>query len=126
MRGDEQPFLATQTFDLFVTYDKYYQTPRMWMSGYDKDGTQLAPDAVLNLLSQDHAHKTVTIETFPHLSISFASVHPCKHAAVMKKIIDQYMHGEREIRVDQYMVLFLKFMSSVMPSVDYDHTMSME
>lgn len=80
----------------------------------------------MNLISQDHAHKTVTVETFPHLSADLASVHPCKHAAVMKKIIDQYSTSEKEIRVDQYLVIFLKFMSSIMPSVDYDHTMTME
>lgn len=60
------------------------------------------------------------------MSQDLASVHPCKHAVVMKKIIDQYLTVNKEIRVDQYLVLFLKFMSSIMPSVDYDHTMTME
>jgi ubiquitin-like-conjugating enzyme ATG3 len=86
----------------------------------------LSPDKVFTLLSQDHAHKTVTVESFPHLSTNWASVHPCKHAAVMKKIIDQYSTADKEIRVDQYLVIFLKFMSSIMPSVDYDHTIAME
>lgn len=86
----------------------------------------MSPEKVLTLLSQDHAHKTVTVESFPHLSTNWASVHPCKHAVVMKKIIDQYSNVDKEIRVDQYLVIFLKFMSSIMPSVDYDHTMTME
>jgi ubiquitin-like-conjugating enzyme ATG3 len=27
---------STQTFDLYITYDKYYQTPRCWLSGFDQ------------------------------------------------------------------------------------------
>lgn len=37
----------------------------------------------------DHANKTVTYETFPHSSLPLASVHPCKHASVMKKVIEK-------------------------------------
>ena len=36
----------------------------------------------------DYANKTVTIENHPHLGIKEASIHPCNHAKVMKKIID--------------------------------------
>jgi len=37
----------------------------------------------------DYANKTVTFESHPHLSgIKQASIHPCNHANVMKKIID--------------------------------------
>ena len=31
----QQNFVDNQTYDLYITYDKYYQTPRMWISGYD-------------------------------------------------------------------------------------------
>lgn len=40
-------------------------------------------------ISQDYAKKTVTIETHPHLNMSLASIHPCRHAQVMKKIIEK-------------------------------------
>ena len=51
-----------------------------------------------------------------------ASIHPCKHANVMKKIIDHLVENgkEGELRVDQYLMLFLKFMSAVLPTMDYD------
>ena len=29
--------LATRTYDLNITYDKYYQTPRLWLFGYDEN-----------------------------------------------------------------------------------------
>jgi len=32
--GDE--ILQTRTYDLNITYDKYYQTPRLWLFGYDE------------------------------------------------------------------------------------------
>jgi ubiquitin-like-conjugating enzyme ATG3 len=143
----------------------------------------------------DYKDKTVTLEDFPFYaqSVKMASVHPCKHASVMKVLLDradnalkirmrkhregkekgkvergleglvddtQMMSlGEREggkgfaggvaaaggnggdewevlqhenegreedevaIRVDQYLVVFLKFMASVTPGIEHDFTM---
>lgn len=28
--------VETRTYDLFITYDKYYQTPRLWLAGYNE------------------------------------------------------------------------------------------
>lgn len=28
--------IRTRTYDLTISYDKYYQTPRMWLFGYDE------------------------------------------------------------------------------------------
>lgn len=28
--------LQVRTYDVFITYDKYYQTPRLWLFGYDE------------------------------------------------------------------------------------------
>jgi len=100
-------------------------------------------------ISHDHANKTVTVETHPHLGVSHASIHPCKHADVMKKIVGQLSVRETTIskntdsksrssvesadsskdvksviRVDQYLFVFLKFLSSVIPTIEYDFTVS--
>ncbi|CAH2220386.1 ubiquitin-like-conjugating enzyme ATG3 [Pelobates cultripes] len=32
----EDSILQTRTYDLYITYDKYYQTPRLWLFGYDE------------------------------------------------------------------------------------------
>lgn len=121
--------LKSRTYDISITYDKYYQTPRLWLCGYDEAGQVLDPIRVFEDISQDHAHKTVTIESHPHLvDLSLASVHPCKHAHVMKSIIAfmsaQGSSGKVPVRVDQYMVLFLKFLGCVLPTIDYDYTMA--
>lgn len=150
----------------------------------------------------DYADKTVTLEDFPYFDhgVKMASVHPCKHASVMKVLLDRAdaalkirlgkmrragvsdgagrvesgMEGlvddmrtvrlgdkaggsgagtvsgvgttgvpanapggdewevldqggvieeEVAIRVDQYLVVFLKFMASVTPGIEHDFTM---
>ncbi|KAI3651015.1 hypothetical protein MP228_004496 [Amoeboaphelidium protococcarum] len=109
-------------YDLYITYDKYYQTPRLWLQGYFQ-GKPLKPKDIFQDISQDHANKTVTVEEFPHLSmIHMVCVHPCKHAAVMKKLMDMFQSSGNEIRVDQYMVVFLKFMNAIIPTIEYDNT----
>ena len=146
----------------------------------------------------DYKDKTVTLEDFPFFddSIKMASIHPCKHASVMKilldradaalklrlqkakagdaratsaatttgmegliddttklslkdserkgheagvksaggggdewEVLDQADEDENDeenkvaIRVDQYLVVFLKFMASVTPGIEHDFTM---
>lgn len=144
----------------------------------------------------DYKDKTVTLEDFPFFdtSVKMASIHPCKHASVMKILLDradaalklrlqkaqagdvagaqnisgmegliddttklslkeQRGHeagvkaamggaggdewevldqgGEEDneekvaIRVDQYLVVFLKFMASVTPGIEHDFTMGL-
>ncbi|KAL5652548.1 hypothetical protein ACJX0J_038006, partial [Zea mays] len=98
---EDDNILHTRTYDVSITYDKYYQTPRVWLTGYDESRMPLMPELVFEDISQDHARKTVTIEDHPHLLAGkHASVHPCKHAAVMKKIIDVPMSGGVEPEVD--------------------------
>jgi ubiquitin-like-conjugating enzyme ATG3 len=164
-----------------ITYDKYYQTPRIWLLGYDEvservriqitnlvdpaqNGTPLVNGQIFQDVTTEHAFKTVTIEAFPHSSsLQAASVHPCKHASVMRKLIermnagvveeqksqqrkgsskdgkkkwlfkrgggsgkDDRPAGEEEevegLRVDFYLVVFLKFIASIVPTIEVDST----
>eukprot|EP00262_Sarcandra_glabra_P008392 TRINITY_DN21918_c0_g1_i1.p1 TRINITY_DN21918_c0_g1~~TRINITY_DN21918_c0_g1_i1.p1 ORF type:complete len:316 (+),score=66.18 TRINITY_DN21918_c0_g1_i1:170-1117(+) len=123
---DDDNILRTRTYDVSITYDKYYQTPRVWLTGYDESRILLHPELVLEDVSQDHARKTVTIEDHPHLPGKHASVHPCRHGAVMKKIIDVLMSHGVEPEVDKYLFLFLKFVASVIPTIEYDYTMDFD
>ena len=115
--------VPTRTYDLNITYDKYYQTPRLWLFGYDEDKKNLTVDEMYEDFSADHANKTITMETHPHLSgAPQASVHPCKHAQVMKKLIDQIMEGGKELGVHMYLIVFLKFVQAIIPTIEYDFT----
>eukprot|EP00298_Acanthocystis_sp_HF-20_P020313 c2507_g1_i1.p1 GENE.c2507_g1_i1~~c2507_g1_i1.p1 ORF type:complete len:278 (-),score=87.71 c2507_g1_i1:4-837(-) len=87
IREEPDNILKTRTYDLSITYDKYYQTPRFWLFGYNEHNQPLTQEQVFEDISQDHARKTVTIEPHPHTSIPHAGIHPCRHAATMKRII---------------------------------------
>ena len=122
--------IRTRTYDLSISYDKYYQVPRLWLQGYDEQSIPLKAEQIFEDVSQEHAKRTITMESHPHLPIIMASIHPCKHANVMKKMMEvlQLENPQRAsiLRVDQYLVLFLKFIASVLPTIDYDYTMSLD
>ncbi|KAK7144269.1 hypothetical protein R3I94_010627 [Phoxinus phoxinus] len=121
--GGEDAILQTRTYDLYITYDKYYQTPRLWLFGYDEDRQPLSVDQMYEDISQDHVKKTVTIENHPHLPPpAMCSVHPCRHAEVMKKIIETVAEGGGELGVHMYLLIFLKFVQAVIPTIEYDYT----
>ncbi|SNX81497.1 related to AUT1 - essential for autophagocytosis [Melanopsichium pennsylvanicum] len=208
--GVNSNILSVRKYDCIITYDKYYQTPRMWLVGYDEHGVPLKPYQIFEDVSSDYAQKTVTIEPFPHghagpdssatsnsnqVGVATASIHPCKHASVMKKVIErmnssvieeqkkvvaaesglggagggngvekkkrrgwgignavkrvtgagsgvevagqtsiEVKEGETAqveaesneqvegLRVDQYMIIFLKFMASIVPAIEIDAT----
>ncbi|KAI5120353.1 hypothetical protein M0805_009428 [Coniferiporia weirii] len=168
----EGGLLRVRTYDVMITYDKFYQTPAIWLLGYDENGTPLKPAQIFQDVPADHAFKTVTIEPFLHsTSLQAALVHPCKHASVMKKIIERMNAGvieeqrklsggppvsakdkdakkkwlfrrasgnkddkvtpspgeEEEVegmRVDYYLVVFLKFIASIVPTIEVDSTTS--
>ncbi|XP_057668145.1 ubiquitin-like-conjugating enzyme ATG3 [Diorhabda carinulata] len=120
---EDGEIVRTRTYDLHITYDKYYQTPRLWLTGYNEKREPLTVDELYEDISKDYVQKTVTMETHPHLSVpKMASVHPCRHAEVMKSIIETVMEGGGELGVHMYLIIFLKFMQSVIPTVEYDYT----
>lgn len=120
--GDDA-ILQTRTYDLYITYDKYYQTPRLWLFGYDEQRKPLTVENMYEDISQDHVKKTVTIENHPHLPPPpMCSVHPCRHAEVMKKIIETVAEGGGELGVHMYLLIFLKFVQAVIPTIEYDYT----
>lgn len=121
-----------RTYDLSITYDKYYQTPRVWMMGYvSSDSSQpLTGDQMLEDVMSDYANRTVTIDPHPHVGSPHASIHPCQHGAVMKTIVKNLIAGAtteqgdmKEPSVEMYLFIFLKFVSSIIPTITYDFTM---
>ena len=39
----QEHVMRTRTYDLMITYDKYYQVPRFWLVGYDEARQPLKP-----------------------------------------------------------------------------------
>lgn len=78
-----------RTYTLYITYTPYYRTPRLYLSGYLSPSEPLAPHLMMEDIVGDYADKTVTLEDFPLFDhgVKMASVHPCKHASVMKVLL---------------------------------------
>lgn len=174
-----------RTYTLYITYSNFYRTPRLYLSGYLSPSEPLPPHLMMEDIVGDYKDKTVTLEDFPWFegSVKMATVHPCRHASVMKTLLDRadaalkrrrdklkqtqspeeanrilhgsgdgleglvddtkgmslgesqqaggdewevLQHDEEEqvaIRVDQYLVVFLKFIASVTPGIEHDFTM---
>lgn len=139
-------------YDLYITYSTSYRVPKMYIVGFDSNGTPLTAEEMFEDIAPDYRTKTATIEKLPFYKtpIVSVSIHPCKHANVMKILLDkvrivkrrrreeqQQQDGETvaddwedlqadvddSLRVDQYLVIFLKFITSVTPSIEHDYTM---
>ncbi|MCJ1429604.1 E2-like enzyme, partial [Sticta canariensis] len=80
-----------RTYTLYITYTPYYRTPRLYLSGYLSPSEPLPPQLMMEDIVGDYADKTVTLEDFPFFEhgVKMASVHPCKHAPVMKVLLDR-------------------------------------
>lgn len=79
-------------------------------AGSKKDGiaSSLFFDQPLFLLqiyedvSPVHARNTITWDEHPNEKFRAASIHPCRHGDVMKKLGDTMTAGGKEFTVDQY------------------------
>lgn len=80
-----------RTYTLYITYSAHYRTPRLYLSGYGSTSVPLKPQEMMEDIVGDYKDKTVTIEDFPFFehALKTASVHPCKHASVMKVLLDR-------------------------------------
>jgi ubiquitin-like-conjugating enzyme ATG3 len=41
--------IRSRRYDMSITYDNYYRTPRIWMFGYDENGSPLTPHAIFQV-----------------------------------------------------------------------------
>ncbi|KAK9370789.1 autophagocytosis associated protein [Lipomyces kononenkoae] len=164
--------LPDRSYNLYITYSTSYRVPKMYLSGFNEAGGPLSPAEMFEDIVSEYKDKTVTIESAPFLEhTTMVSIHPCRHAGVMKMLLSRAearqrriraAHKEEEkarlgqedllagmdglgldsegwedvtsvehedeseeaIRVDQYLVIFLKFISSVTPGIEHDNTMT--
>ena len=121
----EDNILKTRVYDLSITYDVYYQTPRLWQVGYDELHAPLTPKQMYEDIMDDYAKKTATIENHPCLGTPQISIHPCNHSKMMKHFIDILASNNSTAQVHHAMLVFLKFLSSVVPTIEYDFTVDL-
>lgn len=123
--------LTLRRYDLYIVYSTSYRVPKMYLVGFSADGIPLLPRQMYEDILGDYKDKTATIENLPvSHNTTAVSIHPCKHSSVMKVFMkharakaDGDDEEDEGIRVDQYLVIFLKFIASVTPGIEYDFTM---
>lgn len=121
----EDNIVRTRVYDLSISYDIYYQTPRLWLVGYNETHDPLSPKQMYEDIMDDYAKKTATIEKHPCIGAPQISIHPCNHAKMMKHFIDILASNNSIAQVHHAMFVFLKFLSSVVPTIEYDFTVDL-
>ena len=122
-KEDEAGVIKTREYEVTVTYDFYYCVPRMWLMGYNEKGIPLTDEEMKEDVMPEYRNKTCTIEPQTHTGIRNISVHPCRHSLLLKKMIKDFQNSGKKLEVYQSILLFLKFLQSVVPTVQYDFTM---
>jgi ubiquitin-like-conjugating enzyme ATG3 len=129
-------------YDLTIIYDQYYATPRLYLAGYNYESIPLSGEEMMDDVYLTNREKTVTIETHPFLKIPCISIHPCRHAETLKRIMknmedrisyeQQLLDISNQTKINFYfpasmcLFIFLKFMSSVIPTIEYDASLGMD
>ena len=122
-KGGEAGVLKTREYEVTVTYDFYYCVPRMWLMGYNEKGIPLTDEEMKEDVMPEYRNKTCTIEPQTCTGIKNISVHPCRHSLLLKKMIQDFQNSGKKLEVHMSILLFLKFLQSVVPTVQYDFTM---
>lgn len=111
---------------MYISYDEYYFTPRLWIKGNDFNGNPLNSKQIFEDIYSEYQNETVTEENCPFLDCRMLTIHPCKHSEVFKRFNDESKAKGKKIKPHQSLIIFLKFMSSVMPTVRYDQALDIE
>ena len=111
----------SRRYDVHLVYNNAYRVPQVFLFGYDSTGPLSHYASFQDCLS-DYVKKTVTVEQHPHLATYMLSIHPCQHGNAMKGLVqEQRAHGHL-ITHHLYMSYFLKFVNSVVPTIQFDFT----
>jgi len=122
-QNDDENVIKTRTYDVSVTYDFFYRVPRMWLTGYNENGIPLQDKEINEDIMMEYIDRTVTIEKHPHTGVKSVSIHPCKHSLLLLKMIENFERAGKKLEVHMSILLFLKFLHSVVPTIQYDFTM---
>lgn len=120
------PIVEHRFYNVSILYDNYYRTPRVYLQGTTSAGVQLTPEQMLEDVIQDYAGKTATLEKHPHQPSTgpHISIHPCRHAETMVRLLQGTAGdgGGQAPTVASYMGFFLKFIASMIPTIEYDYS----
>lgn len=109
-------------YNVSITYDQYYRTPRIWFEGIDSGGMILSQEEIYSDFMVEYIKVSLTLEKHPIMNMNYISVHPCKHAFAMHKMFafELEKKDESKVKIEDYLVHFLKFASCVIPQLEFD------
>ena len=122
-KKEDAGVVKTREYEVTITYDLYFFVPRMWLMGYNEKGIPLTDEEMKEDVMPEYRNKTCTIETQPCTGLRNISVHPCRHSLLLQKMIKDFQNSGKKLEIEQSILLFLKFLQSVVPTVQYDFTM---
>lgn len=105
--------LIYRYYDVSITYDLYYETPRIWLLGFDQFGMPLKHDDMLMDVPSVYAGRTVTVSRHPYTSRFNLTVHPCYQMEAIKRE-SQRNNTTNAVHAIPFA---LKIWASVLPSI---------
>lgn len=108
-------------YDISLTYDSAYQTPRIWLFGYGLDGLPLKQDEIINDMELDFVGSVATLIPHPVTGVMNVSIHPCRHAEVMTNLIQRYEAKltPEKFKSKEYLTIFLRLLGSIFPNMHF-------
>ncbi len=100
-------------YDISLTYDSTNRTPRIWVVGYESDGSLLPSADIIKDMNIEFVGTVATLIPHHITDLLNVSIHPCRHAEFMGKIINEL----DEYNDQEYLVYFLKIVDCIFPSL---------
>ncbi|UKJ89015.2 hypothetical protein MACJ_002261 [Theileria orientalis] len=98
-------------YELSVTYDRYNETPRLWLRGYNQFGLPLTKDEMLEDVPETYVGKSVTVEKHPFTGYLTLTVHPCNQREIVNTEKENF--SDKNVFVN-----LLRMWSSVFPCIN--------
>ncbi|KAK1939778.1 hypothetical protein X943_003213 [Babesia divergens] len=108
--ANDRPY---RRYDVSITYDRYYETPRIWLVGFNIVGLPLSAEEMLQDVPPIYAGKTVTISRHPYTARLNMTVHPCYQMEAIRRGKDK----TQPCNVQNAISLALNIWASVLPSI---------
>lgn len=85
-------------YTMYIIYDEYYHTPRIFFSATDFSGNPVPNEKIKEDIQKEYLDKTLTMEPFNFIdNLTMPTVHPCKHAEVLKSMSDRMRENGQKV-----------------------------
>lgn len=105
-------------YDISLTFDESTRTPRVWVFGYSSTGKPLTTEEMTPDICLEFIGTIATTIPHPITGLLNISIHPCRHAEGMGRIINKINKSGEQFQVEQYLIYFLQLIACVFPSMD--------